>query len=221
LFISPYRSAMERRSQAERTEQMRARLLSATIECLAETGYGRMSTNDIVRRARVSRGALAHHFPTKAALVTAAAERLVDQRGAEFRERLSAVEPERRTPDEALAVLWSFYDDPTGLALIELTVAARAYPELKVVLGRMAEQIGAITAEMVLEYFPDLAQLPFIEEALRSLHALYAGLALSAMAGAEAEVQAQRVREFLGVLALNMQVSTTKPHSSKTLRSKQ
>ncbi|HEX3707145.1 MAG TPA: TetR/AcrR family transcriptional regulator [Mycobacteriales bacterium] len=212
---------MERRSQAERTEQMRARLLSATIECLAETGYGRMSTNDIVRRARVSRGALAHHFPTKAALVTAAAERLVDQRGAEFRERLSAVEPERRTPDEALAVLWSFYDDPTGLALIELTVAARAYPELKVVLGRMAEQIGAITAEMVLEYFPDLAQLPFIEEALRSLHALYAGLALSAMAGAEAEVQAQRVREFLGVLALNMQVSTTKPQSSKTLRSKQ
>ena len=186
---------------------MRARLLSATIECLAETGYGGMSTNDVVRRARTSRGALAHHFPTKADLVTAAAERLVDQRGAEFRERLSAVEPERRTPDEALAVLWSFYDDPTGLALIELTVASRAHPELKVVLARMEEQIAAITAEMVLEYFPDLVQLPYIEEALRSLHALYAGLALSAMAGQAAEDHATQVRAFLGVLALNMQVS--------------
>ena len=199
---------MERRTQADRSEAMRARLLDATIECLAESGYGRMSTNDVVRRAHVSRGALAHHFPTKAELVTAAAERLVDKRGAEFRQRLSSVEPERRTPDEALAVLWSFYDDPTGLALIELTVAARAYPELKAVLGRMTAQIATITAEMVLEYFPDLVQLPFIEEALRSLHALYAGLALSSMAGDDAKVHATQVREFLGVLALNMQVET-------------
>jgi AcrR family transcriptional regulator len=206
---------MERRSQADRSEAMRTRLLDATIECLAESGYGQMSTNDVVRRARVSRGALAHHFPTKAELVTAAAERLVDSRGKEFRERLSAVEPERRTPDEALAVLWSFYDDPTGLALIELTVASRAYPELKVVLGRMTEQIAVITAEMVLEYFPDLAQLPYIEEALRSLHALYAGLALSAMAGENAKVHATQVREFLGVLALNMQVATNTPFSLK------
>jgi AcrR family transcriptional regulator len=206
---------MERRSQADRSEAMRARLLDATIECLAESGYGQMSTNDVVRRAHVSRGALAHHFPTKAELVTAAAQRLVDQRGAEFRERLSAVEPERRTPDEALAVLWSFYDDPTGLALIELTVASRAYPELKVVLGRMTDQIAVITAEMVLEYFPDLAQLPFIEEALRSLHALYAGLALSAMAGENAKVHATQVREFLGVLALNMQVATNTQFSPK------
>jgi AcrR family transcriptional regulator len=205
---------MERRTQADRSEAMRARLLHATIECLAESGYGQMSTNDVVRRAKVSRGALAHHFPTKAELVTAAAERLVESRGKEFRERLSAVEPERRTPDEALAVLWSFYDDPTGLALIELTVASRAYPELKVVLGRMTEQIAVITAEMVLEYFPDLAQLPYIEEALRSLHALYAGLALSAMAGENAKVHATQVREFLGVLALNMQVAT-KPIGSK------
>lgn len=205
---------MERRSQADRSEAMRTRLLDATIECLAESGYGQMSTNDVVRRAKVSRGALAHHFPTKADLVTAAAERLVESRGKEFRERLSAVEPERRTPDEALAVLWSFYDDPTGLALIELTVASRAYPELKVVLGRMTEQIAAITAEMVLEYFPDLAQLPYIEEALRSLHALYAGLALSAIAGEDARVHATQVREFLGVLALNMQVSTKSPSST-------
>ena len=200
---------------------MRARLLSATIECLAESGYGRMSTNDVVRRARVSRGALAHHFPTKADLVTAAAERLVDQRGAEFRERLSAVEPERRTPDEALAVLWSFYDDPTGLALIELTVASRAHPELKVVLARMEEQIAAITAEMVLTYFPDLAQLPYIEEALRSLHALYAGLALSAMAGEAAEDHAAQVRAFLGVLALNMQVAIDPRTSAENQGSRQ
>ena len=193
---------------------MRARLLDATIECLAESGYGRMSTNDVVRRARVSRGALAHHFPTKADLVTAAAERLIERRGSEFRERLSAVEPDRRTPDEALAVLWSFYDDPTALALIELTVASRAHPELKGVLNRTEDQIAAITAEMVLEYFPNLASLPFIEEALRLVHSLYAGLTLAAMAGDEAAEHARQVREFLNLMALQLLVSTNPVRSS-------
>jgi AcrR family transcriptional regulator len=205
---------MERRSQAERSDAMRARLLHATIECLAESGYGRMSTNDVVRRAHVSRGALAHHFPTKAELVTAAAELLVDERGAEFRERFGSLAPERRTPDEALAVLWSFYDDPSALALIELTVVARSYPELKTVLGRMTDQIATITAEMVLEYFPELAELPYIEEALRAVHAAYAGLALSSMAGGEATRHAEQVRNFLGVLALNMLVTANPVRST-------
>ncbi|HVT65884.1 MAG TPA: TetR/AcrR family transcriptional regulator [Mycobacteriales bacterium] len=193
-----------RRTQAERAEQMRARLLDATIECLAESGYGRMSTNDVVRRARASRGALAHHFPTKADLVTAAAERLVERRGAEFRARIEAIAPERRTPERALEVLWSFYDDPSGLALIELTVVSRNYPELMPVLVKMGDQIAAVTAEMVLLYFPTLASVPFIEEALRAVHALFAGLALGSMAGPQATGDAQAVREFLNILALNM-----------------
>jgi AcrR family transcriptional regulator len=189
-----------RRSQAERAEQMRARLLDATIECLSESGYGRMSTNDIVRKARVSRGALAHHFPAKADLVKAAAQRLVDQRGEQFHERFAAIDPQRRTPAEALAVLWSFYDDPSGLALIELSVAARSHPELRSILQPMSKQIETITAEVVVEYFPDLAALPFIEEALRAIHAMYVGLAVSGLAGKEAVDHAAEVRAFLKVL---------------------
>jgi AcrR family transcriptional regulator len=204
---SPASVPPPRRTQAERAEQMRARLLDATIECLADSGYGRMSTNDVVRRARVSRGALAHHFPTKADLVTAAAERLVERRGAEFRARFEAIAPERRTPERALDVLWSFYDDPTGMALIELTVVARNYPELTPVLVKTGDQIAAVTAEMVLVYFPSLAAVPFIEEALRAVHAMFAGLALSSMAGPEATGHAQAVREFLNILALNMLAS--------------
>jgi AcrR family transcriptional regulator len=194
---------------------MRARLLDAAIECLVSSGYGRMSTNDVVRRARVSRGALAHHFPTKADLVKAAAERLVERRGVEFRERFSAIDPERRTPDEALAVLWSFYDDPTALALIDLTLAARHHPELMTVLDRMSDQIATVTAEVVVDYFPDLAAAPFIEEALRAVHAMFAGLALTSMAGDDAAEHARQVRAFLNVLAFNMQVAT-KPARSRS-----
>jgi AcrR family transcriptional regulator len=184
----------ERTPQAQRTGLMRSRLLDATIECLATTGYGLMSTNDIVRKARVSRGALAHHFPTKADLVMAAAVRLLEQREADFRLRFSEIEPERRTPAEALDVLWSFYADPSGVALIELTVAARSHPELQAVLGPMSRQIEASTADVFADYFPELARLPFVEEALRSIYALFAGLVVTSMA---ADNHADEVRDFL------------------------
>jgi AcrR family transcriptional regulator len=197
---SPRLVSPPRRSQAERAEQMRARLLDATIECLTESGYSRMSTNDVVRKARVSRGALAHHYPTKADLVKAAAQRLLDQRGEQFHERFAAIAPQRRTPAEALAVLWSFYDDPSGIALIELTVAARTHRELRSILDPMSKQIEKITAEVVVEYFPDLAALPFIEEALRAVHAMFVGLALSSLAGNEAVDHAAEVRAFLKML---------------------
>lgn len=176
---------------------MRARLLDATIECLATSGYGQMSTNDVVRRARVSRGALAHHFPTKADLVKAAAVRLLEQRERDFRDRFSAIEPSRRTPAEALDVLWSFYADPSGIALLELTVAARAHAELKPVLGPMSHQIETSTAGVFLEYFPELARLPFAEQALRSIHAMFAGLTVGAMGG---DTHTDEVREFLKTL---------------------
>lgn len=186
-----------RQPQAERAERMRTRLLDATIECLAITGYGRMSTNDIVRRARVSRGALAHHFPTKTDLVKAAAVRLLEQRERDFRDRFTAMEPSRRTPAEALDVLWSFYADPSGIALLELTVAARTHPELQPALAPMSHQIETSTTDVFLEYFPELARLPFAEQALRSIHAMFAGLAVGAMGG---DTHADEVREFLKAL---------------------
>jgi AcrR family transcriptional regulator len=179
---------------------MRTRLLEATIECLDERGYSAMSTNDVVRRAHVSRGALAHHFPTKADLVRAAAQRLIEQRGAEFRERFQSIEPRLRTPAEALAVLWSFYDDASAAALIELTVAARHNPELRAVLAAVPDRIAELTSEVFGEFFPDLARLPYVNEALRAVHALYGGLALNAMAGEDRRRRGAEVRDLLNLL---------------------
>jgi AcrR family transcriptional regulator len=156
-----------------------------------------MSTNDIVRRAHVSRGALAHHFPTKAELVTAAARRLVEERAADFRRRFGAVPPERRTPAEALELLWSFYAAPSGVALIELTVAARHSRQLRAVLAPVAEQVAASTTEVFAEFFPDKAALPFTDQVLRTVHALFAGLALSAMAAPDGDGHTAEVRAFL------------------------
>ena len=121
---------MTRRTQADRRAETQRRLLDATIEGLTEHGYARMSTNDIVKRAGVSRGALVHHFPTKAQLAVAALDRWLDDRLLEFEATFAALRPEERRADVAIDVLWEMFQGPTEIAWLELTVAARTDPDL-------------------------------------------------------------------------------------------
>ncbi|MGH9137946.1 MAG: TetR/AcrR family transcriptional regulator [Acidimicrobiales bacterium] len=171
----------QRRTQAERVDAMRARLLDATIELLAKNGWARLSTNDVVRRARVSRGALAHHFPTKAALMEAAAERLIEQRAAEFETVFLALSPEQRTVDHALDLLWSYFQGPAFAAMLELTVAARTNRDLRGVLADGPERITDAAYAVFVDLFPDVANNPFAPQGLRVAFSLMAGMALQAV----------------------------------------
>ncbi|HEX3334885.1 MAG TPA: helix-turn-helix domain-containing protein [Jatrophihabitans sp.] len=192
-----------RLTQPERVEAMRNRLLDATIESLAATGYSGFSTNDVVRRAGVSRGALAHHFPVKADLIAAAGQRLIALRAAEFRQRFDGIPPARRTVAKALNVLWSFFDDPSFHALMELTIAARSDPELRTVMAAESKQVADTTLEVFGEAFPELAEQPFIAETLQAILALYTGLALQQAVDADADGRHAAVRRMLkGLLTM-------------------
>ena len=63
-----------RRSQAERRSETRRALLDAGRELFAERGFAGAGQEDIVERAGVTRGALAHHFATKKGLFRAVVE---------------------------------------------------------------------------------------------------------------------------------------------------
>jgi len=179
---------------------MRARLLDATIDCLAASGYGNLSTNDVVRRAGVSRGALAHHFPSKTDLVVAAGQRLIDERAAEFRQRFSDMAPEDRTISKALDVLWSFFESNTFAAIVELDVAARTHRELRRSLAGTPEQIAELVRTVFLEWFPEYAERPFLEEVLRAVVAMFSGLALQAMLDDDPLGRRKSVRDLLAVV---------------------
>jgi AcrR family transcriptional regulator len=64
-----------RRTQAERSEDMRLRLSRAAYEVIAKHGHSAFRTAMIAKQAGVSEGALSHHFPTKDAVTLAAIER--------------------------------------------------------------------------------------------------------------------------------------------------
>jgi AcrR family transcriptional regulator len=65
-----------RMSQAERSQATRTRLLEAAYELFAERGYAGVGTEEIVRAAGVTRGALYHHFADKRELFEAVYEEL-------------------------------------------------------------------------------------------------------------------------------------------------
>lgn len=68
-----------RRTQAQRRASTRAALLGAAHELFAERGFAGAAREEVVERAGVTRGALYHHFDSKAALFQAVYEQIEDE----------------------------------------------------------------------------------------------------------------------------------------------
>src|SRR5215831_19475699 len=82
------------RTQQQRRDETRRALLDAAVESLIEVGFARTTTLEVQRRAAVSRGALLHHFPSKAELLVAAVDHLAKMRAAEMKSFASQLPPE-------------------------------------------------------------------------------------------------------------------------------
>ena len=64
----------------EKTAATRRQLMNATFECLVELGYHGTSTVAVCERAKLARGTMLHHFPTKDSLVLGVLEDVLMRR---------------------------------------------------------------------------------------------------------------------------------------------
>ncbi|AUS30073.1 TetR/AcrR family transcriptional regulator [Rhodococcus qingshengii] len=158
------------RTQAERTAAMRGRLLDAAVESLVELGYARTSTQEIARRAGVSRGTQLHHFPTKESLVVAAVEYLVDK-------RLEEILTAEVDCGRGLEVLSDAFSGPLFYAALELWVAARTDPVLHAATVPLERKVSEALEFGSAELFGDR----FDSESVELTIELVRGLAVSAL----------------------------------------
>ncbi|WP_195166718.1 TetR family transcriptional regulator [Mycobacteroides abscessus] len=130
-----------RRTQEERSAAMRARLLEATIDCLVEFGYSGTTTSRIASRAGATRGALIHHFQSKSELMAESVRHLAFKRTQAVLEELMAMDQSADPIERYLDVLWRIHQGPLFIAVVELLIAARTEPDLRVHLDQFEKMV--------------------------------------------------------------------------------
>jgi AcrR family transcriptional regulator len=194
------------RTQQQRREETRRALLDAAVESLIEVGFARTTTLEVQRRANVSRGALLHHFPSKAELLVAAVDHLAEMRAREMKAFASQLPPERvkrpagdatdltgtedpeaapgrdaRT-DVVLGLLWQCFSGTFFQVAMELRTAARTDPELRRVLTIAERSLrDRIVAQSRTLFGRAVAEHPGLERALDLTLQLMIGAAMTSV----------------------------------------
>lgn len=151
--------------QAEKSASTRQRILDATIDCLIESGYARTTTVDVSERAGVSRGAMLHHYPSKAELLYAAMDYLHNKRLSDLRKEVAKFDEAEDVVEVAVNLFWEMVKHPWFHAMQELTMAARTDAELRETLLPLADRFEREIFRATQELFAGYARpgTPFEE----------------------------------------------------------
>ena len=144
-----------RRSQLERSDAMRVRLIEATIQCLINEGYAGTTISKIIETAQVSRGAPMHHFSSKAALIEATAEHLMQGFYKALSRMFTSIDASDDRLNDLIMSSWrNLLVTPQATAILELLVASRHEPELAAIMQKLwvlSYRYTRLTAKSYLE----------------------------------------------------------------------
>ena len=173
--------------QQTKSERTRETILAAAIDCFHDLGYFNTTTENIARKAGVSRGAMLHHFPTRADLIKAAVEYLHDRRLEMFTEEESRIQAgaEHTRVEESIDAYWRQLNTREFTVFHELNVAARTDAELASVLAPIMEFHDRAWARASSQVFSDLAKSKEFTRTAYMTQYLLEGMAASAMIGGQ------------------------------------
>lgn len=180
--------ARRRRTQAERSDETRARVLEAAIRSLHAHGYAAATTLLVAREAGVSRGAMLHQFPTKVDLMLYVVRAVYDREVSEYLARLRPV----RDPREQILALpelaWDVLSRPSGVAVLEILQGSRSDPQLA---ERLLPLQAAIEAEALAwtARYDALFQAPLAQALIRVIVWSVRGLSVAQTLEAEGDLR--------------------------------
>lgn len=129
-----------RRTQEQRTADTRAALFAAAVQMIDQLGYAGANNASIADEAGVSRGAITHHFTTRAAFMAEVVRWVFEQETRIFRELMERAHTGSRVSDWP-ALLWDVFSRPSGVAVMEILVASRSDPELAALVLPMQAEV--------------------------------------------------------------------------------
>src|SRR4051794_27668111 len=118
------RGAKKRRTQEERSEATRGQLIEAAVSCLSELGYLEATVAVVATKAGVTRGAVQHHFGSRADLLIAVVDDLglALSRSKEIPSDLPIAERVSQSIDQT----WHLLRSPHFKAVVQIWLAMQA-----------------------------------------------------------------------------------------------
>jgi AcrR family transcriptional regulator len=108
-----------------KSRRTRVRILEAAMRLFAEVGYHAATNALIAETAKLTRGAMLYHFPTREALVEAATLHIHAERLVLFDTAAASPPPGVDATAQAIVAYWALLSQPPFVAFAELEAVAR------------------------------------------------------------------------------------------------
>ena len=145
----------ERRSNVDRSAATRRQIFEATVRCLETGGYGAVTNIRVADEAGVSRGAMMHHFPTRAELLAATLEYAYSKTKAYRGKRLAKLPAGLPRYRALIDLAWATARMPEGVAVNEVRSGSRSDPEIRnavtPMMSALSDDYGRFVGSLVRE----------------------------------------------------------------------
>jgi len=150
--------AMTRRGtgkQARKSQATQRLIVDTTIKCLAKYGYHETTYIRVSEESGVSRGAMRHHFPSRADIMKATIEHLHQKRLTAFRKAAASLPQKGPRTRANIEALWQHVNHPMFMVFIDLALAARKDQELAAIYRPAQQTFRQECYFTALELFPE------------------------------------------------------------------
>jgi AcrR family transcriptional regulator len=142
--------------QQRKSVMTRVALLEAAVRCLHQRGYASFTTQAVADEAGISRGAMLHHYASKADLIQSVVDFAMYRRIEMFRDQILKLSEQQRTEEgRGIEAFWTTLQTPEYQALMELNMAARTDAELREVYDERAKAFDAFWQRRTNILFPE------------------------------------------------------------------
>jgi AcrR family transcriptional regulator len=151
---------VRRRTQKERSSETQRKLIEAAIQLLHESGFGRLTIADVAHRAKLTSGAVQHHFSSRRALIRGVVDALYPVLHIGVDHLIVAGRSVAQRVDSLIDIYWSMYGKSEYLVFWELVFGTRELPEFRNYLRALQREIVVGAVADLVRLFADIGMQP-------------------------------------------------------------